>query len=144
MNLLSVALVLTAAVAIVLVAYPWPSRRVKRALARREEVRIEEALANRFASSEIDLSAAADLWRSLAACFPVSPGQLRLTDRFAVELDSKRLLRIDDELSCVNMVLSRAASTRNAKIDLSKLLTIEDCIIAVCGAPSAEDGQRNT
>jgi hypothetical protein len=139
MNALGVVIGLTVVAVIALAAYPWPSRRVYRTLAAREDLRIEEILAQRFPHAEIDLLAAADLWRSLAECFSVSPGKLRLADRFTVELNNNRLLRMDDELSCVNVVLSKAASMRQVTVCFSKLLTIEDCIIALC-SNSAENG----
>lgn len=117
---------------VMIVSYLWPSEHIKKALAGREDIEIDEVLVSRFADENIDLAAAAELWRSLAECYSVRPGVLRLTDRFTVELNSKRVFQYDDEISCVNLRLTNFYSMRGLNVDLSKLETVEDCIAALC------------
>ena len=128
----SAVLIAIAVWAFVKLVHPRPAEQIVINLAGREEIDVEEVLAHRFASGEIDIAAAVQLWNALAECYAVRPGLLRLTDRFNVELDSKRIFQYDDENSCANLTLERFYSKRRLAVDLSKLQTIEDCVAALC------------
>ncbi len=128
----AIALALLLAGAVAYLAAPRRSRALTRRLAGREEIDIESQIAGRYRSQNIDPDRAADLWRSIADCYAVPAGKLRPDDRFAQELNTKRLFTVDDENSSVNLLISHQIAALGFAVEISQLHTLDDCIRALC------------
>jgi hypothetical protein len=84
-----------------------------------------------FPEDQIDYSGAARFLVELAAYFSVPVDRLRLEDRFAKELASRRGWEYDDELGIIEDFIVRVVRQRTIEIDPQKLFTIRDCVVAL-------------
>jgi len=109
----------------------FPSRRIKKNLADRDEIDVDAALSEYFSGEEIDLKDASEIWRLIAREYNVAPGLLRLTDRFDVELDPKRIMTCDDELAAIEMLITDTEHERGISVNRESIKSLGDCIDAL-------------
>jgi len=107
------------------------SRRKKNLLAHREALSPQEIYAKYYASSGLPENCVTQLWEELAKTLGYEASRIRPSDQFGVDL--KEFRWVDGEVSDLSAIALERSRTKHLRIDLSKLLTVDDYIRAFCG-----------
>ena len=100
---------------------------IENRLKSREDIGLSEIYADFDPEKKCTQGDFESLWSQAAKILGVSPGKLRLEDRFAKELRSKDgLLGVNDELDSLIEWAGFIAETRGKQIQFSDLVTLRD------------------
>jgi len=128
-NIWVVVLGLVVAIGVGAFAERWFSRRGKRdLLAHRETLSPEEIYAKFYASSGLSEDCVRQLWDEIAKALGYESSRIRPSDRFGIDL--KEFQWVDGEVSDLDGIATERCKKKNLKIDLSKILTVDDYIRA--------------
>ena len=128
-NIWVVILGLVVAICVGAFAERWFSRRGKRnLLAHREALLPEEIYAKFYASSGLSEDCVRQLWDEIAKTLGYDSSRIRPSDKFGIDL--KEFQWVDGEVSDLDAIATERCKKKNLKIDLSKILTVDDYIRA--------------
>jgi hypothetical protein len=130
-----IAIIITGIVVCLAAAWVW-TKKEHNTIQERFKDRIEippiDQLRSTFNSKDLDVERALAVWEKIAGNLQVSPGKLRLTDRFDIELAPSIGWEFDSTLADLNQQLTSLVD-RKKSVNLASIKTIKDYLTLLCG-----------